>query len=108
MHPTHTAPARPALMWQAVRHGLAAYRRDPVLRRLLGAAPPAAEAASSLAAVEARLEAARLAADGGYSPATHLETLIALVAETAAARAAVQMKAVQMKASGTIAFLRAT
>jgi hypothetical protein len=91
MHPTpiDATPSRPAMLWQAVRHGLAAYRRDTVLRRLLGTVPPAAEAARILAAVEARLEAARLAADSGYSPATHLEALIALVAEGAAARAPV-------------------
>lgn len=105
--PFDPAPCRPALLWQAVRHGLGAYRRDPVLRRLLGAVPPAGEALRSLAAVEARLEEARVAADGGYSPALHLEALIALVAEAAAARAAPGATG-QTKASGAAAFLRAT
>jgi hypothetical protein len=95
-------------MWRAVRHGLAGYRRDRVLRRLLGAAPPAAEAARSLAAIEARLEAARLAAEGAYSPARHLETLIALVAECAALRAAGGVAGGQTKASAVAAFRRAT
>lgn len=76
---------RPALLIRAARAGLPAYRRDPVLRRLLGAVPPPAEARWRLAAVEARHEAARRARAAGYSPARHLDALIALIAEGRAA-----------------------
>ncbi len=79
--PTPAPLLRPALLMRAARAGLPAYRRDPVLRRLIGAVPPPAEALQHLSEIEARHEAARRARSATYSPARHLDALIALIAE---------------------------
>ncbi len=86
-----TALRRPHLLLQAVRHGLEEYRRERRLRRLLpgtvlpGTALPAVGTAlAPLLEVEAQLEEARRGRVAGYSPARHVEVLIALVAEARA------------------------
>jgi len=74
---------RPRLLLQAVRHGLADYQRERVLRRVLGGTslPTPRRAVASLLLAEEVLEAARTARDASYSVARHVEVLIALVAE---------------------------
>ena len=96
---------RPRLLMRAARFGLADYRRDRDLGRILPQTLfPALRTARGLpfaqmlarqgAAVldwlteeEARLEAARLAAAAGYSPLRHIEVMIALLAELRLTRA---------------------
>jgi hypothetical protein len=72
---------RPRLLMHAARFGLGDYRRDRDLRRLgsLGASPE--ETVPQLLSVEERLEATRLTGDASYSPARHIDVLIALLAE---------------------------
>lgn len=72
---------RPRLLMRAARFGLADYRRDRDLRRLVGPWATAADTLPQLMSVEERLEATRLAGDVGYSPARHIDVLIALLAE---------------------------
>ncbi len=74
---------RPRLLLQAARHGLNDYCRDRTLRRLLreSAAPAPRRAVSILLLAESTLETARIEGDAAYSPARHVETLIALIAE---------------------------
>lgn len=76
------AMRRPPILMQAVRHGLVHYRRGPALKRLAGGEIAAARALPRLFEHEARLEEARRSGTAGYSPARHVEVLIALVAET--------------------------
>ena len=74
---------RPKLLIRAARFGLADYDRDRDLRRLMRA--PAAlaprQAVTRLIEEEARLEEIRKSGGAGYSPARHVEVLIALMAE---------------------------
>lgn len=72
---------RPRLLIRAARVSLAEYRRDPALRRLIGAAPPPPAALGRLIDLEARHEAARMAGTAPYSVARHIEALVALMAE---------------------------
>jgi hypothetical protein len=76
---------RPPSLLAAARAGLALYRREPVLRRILGAVLPPAEAAARLAAIEERHEALRRAGLAGYRVTAHIEALIARLAEAQAA-----------------------
>ncbi len=81
---------RPQLMIRAARLGIAEYRRDRDLKRLLGATPAPARALPALLDAEARAEATRQTGDATYSIAGHVELLIALMAEARlAARAAI-------------------
>jgi len=77
---------RPRLMVRAARFGLADYRRDRDLARLLQGCRPGSPAAviDRLIELEERMEARRRAADAGYSYARHIELLIALMAEARA------------------------
>ncbi|MEI4469805.1 DUF6477 family protein [Frigidibacter sp. MR17.24] len=77
------ARMRPKLLLRAARMGLAQYRREPVLRRLLAVpvAPGPAAAVAALAPVEAGLEAQRRAGDPAYRPGRHVAVVIALIAE---------------------------
>lgn len=76
------AMRRPPILMQAVRHGLAHYRRGPVLKRLAGGETLPARALPRLLAHEARLEESRVRGGADYSPMRHVEVLVALVAET--------------------------
>lgn len=76
---------RPRLLVRAARHGLAHYRRQRDLRRVIGAdaAGPVEAVLTRLIETEAQIEAMRQGGDAGYSVARHIETLIAMMAETA-------------------------
>jgi hypothetical protein len=75
---------RPRLLIRATRFGLRDYNRERDLRRLVRSEtlPTPSMAIPTLIAEESRLEATRRARDAAYSPARHVELLIALVAET--------------------------
>ncbi|TCO69046.1 DUF6477 family protein [Rhodovulum euryhalinum] len=77
---------RPRLMVQAARFGLADYRRERDLARLLpGARTTNTEAVvDRLIEAEARMDERRQGGDAGYSYARHIEILIALMAEARA------------------------
>ncbi|MBM9595538.1 DUF6477 family protein [Roseitranquillus sediminis] len=74
---------RPRLLIRAARFGLRDYNRERDLKRLMKAEtlPAPTRAISSLIAEEARIEETRRARDAAYSPARHVELLIALIAE---------------------------
>ncbi|MEZ5754448.1 MAG: DUF6477 family protein [Paracoccaceae bacterium] len=74
---------RPRLLLTAARHGLAQYRRDRDLARLLGRVPLPATAARELADLEAAAEAARQAGSPLWSSLRHVDLLIALLSERA-------------------------
>jgi len=85
--------SRPRLLVRAARFGLAEYRRERDLPRLLGEVRPAA-VLDELFTREAQAEADRAAGVAVYSPARHVELLIALIAEARRAAApAAQAKA---------------
>ena len=71
---------RPRLLLGAARHGLALYRRDRDLPRLL-ARSDGLRPLDALTETEARCEAARRTGAATYSFARHIEVLIALLAE---------------------------
>lgn len=77
---------RPRLLVRAARFGLADYRRERDLTRLLQGAQPKTPAAvlDKLIELEARQDERRRAADAGYSYGKHIELLIALMAEARA------------------------
>lgn len=74
---------RPRLLIRAARFGLADYNRDRDLKRLmrLPATPHPRAAVDRLISAEAELEACRRSGGAAYSPARHVEVLIALMAE---------------------------
>ena len=74
---------RPALLARAARFGADEYRRDTSLPRLLRtvALPRPAAALMALLEMEAATEARRVAGKGAYSPARHVEILIAISGE---------------------------
>ena len=72
---------RPQLLIRAARCGLADYRRDRDLRRLLDAQPSPDRALRRLLTEEEAVEATRRSGEAGYSVAHHIELLIALMAE---------------------------
>jgi hypothetical protein len=86
---------RPRLLVRAARLGLAHYRRERDLTRLLGAAIPTS--VNSLVEVllgrEAGMEEARSGGEAHYSAPMHLDVLIALIAE------AQQLRAVSVEVS---------
>lgn len=71
---------RPRLLLTAARHGLALYRRDRDLPRLM-ARSTGQSALDALTESEARIEAARRSGAANYSFARHVEALVALLAE---------------------------
>lgn len=74
---------RPRLLIRAARFGIADYRRERDLQRLIdtrGHATPET-ALPRLFCEEKRLEETRRAGDLGYSLSRHIEVLIALMAE---------------------------
>ncbi|EDM31024.1 hypothetical protein RTM1035_07353 [Roseovarius sp. TM1035] len=70
-------------MIRAARIGLQDYRREVHLRRLLrdGPLPQSPTALVRLLETEAALDQERRLASTGYSPARHVEVLIAMMAE---------------------------
>jgi hypothetical protein len=72
---------RPRMLIRAARCGLADYRRDRDLRRLLGRAPSPDDSLPQLLDEESRLEDVRKRGDAAYPVGRHIEVLIALMAE---------------------------
>jgi hypothetical protein len=72
---------RPRLLMQAARLGLAEYRRDRDLRRLVNCGLSPEETVPKLISEEEQLETTRLSGDAAYSVTRHIEVLIALLAE---------------------------
>ncbi|HCQ63916.1 MAG TPA: hypothetical protein DIU07_01495 [Rhodobacteraceae bacterium] len=74
---------RPKLLIRAARFGLDEYNRERDLRRLMRvpAVPAPRTAIPRLIEEEARLEDIRKCGGAAYSPARHVEVLIALMAE---------------------------
>ncbi len=74
---------RPRLLIRAARFGLADYRRERDLRRLLGeaAARTGASRLDRLLDLEAGIDAARCAGLATYRPAAHVAALTALMFE---------------------------
>jgi hypothetical protein len=75
---------RPQLLIRAARFGLAEYRRDRDLRRLLAVAPlpSPVSAVGQLLEAEADAEERRREGAATYSVARHIELLVALIAES--------------------------
>lgn len=74
---------RPRLLIRAARFGVEEYRRDTHLRRLLGlgALPRSGAALALLMDIEAEQNEQRVARQASYSPARHVEILIAMMGE---------------------------
>ncbi len=74
---------RPRLLIRAARFGLRDYNRERDLRRLVGSEtlPTPQKAIPTLIEAELQVEATRRAHDAAYSPARHVELLVALIAE---------------------------
>lgn len=87
---TLNAMRRPKILIRAARAGLADYRRDRDLGRVLRTPRPAGDrnAIVPLLAEEARLEEQRLAGDATYSVQRHITVLTALIAEARIGRVA--------------------
>ncbi len=83
MMTTLSALRRPRLLIRAARFGLTDYNRDRVLRRLTksAATPTPSKALGWLIEEEARVEDNRLCDTAIYSPARHIELLVAIIAE---------------------------
>lgn len=81
---------RPRLLMRAARIGAEEYRRNVHLPRLLGygVLPRHGAALLKLLDLEAALETQRTDADAGYSLLSHVDVLIAIVAEARVLRAA--------------------
>ena len=77
---------RPRLLIRAARFGLPDYRRDRDLRRLIGRSAPPEDAVNLLLSAKGKMEENRRKGEVTYSPAQHIEVLIALVAEGRLAR----------------------
>ena len=72
---------RPRLLIRAARFGLADYRRDRDLRRLIGQIATPDRAVAQLISEEEQLEEDRQAGEASYSVTRHIEILIALISE---------------------------
>lgn len=74
---------RPRLLIRAARAGLAEYRRDTHLRRMLGGVAPrrSGPALLRLMEMESTLNDARLVKCASYDVARHVEVLIAMMGE---------------------------
>lgn len=81
---------RPPLLARAARFGVDDYRRDVHLRRLLpgDALPRHGQAIMQLLDLEAELDQQRITHTGSYSPARHVDALIAILGEAQLMRAA--------------------
>lgn len=72
---------RPRLLIRAARCGLADYRRERDLRRLIGQAMSPDRSLPQLLDEESRLEDVRKRGDAAYPVGRHIEVLVALMAE---------------------------
>lgn len=83
---------RPGLLIRAARHGVADYRREAHLPRILsyGRLPRPAQALIQLMEKEAELNDARVEGRATYSLPRHIDVLIALMGESQVLRAARQ------------------
>ncbi|PJF10820.1 DUF6477 family protein [Pseudorhodobacter sp. MZDSW-24AT] len=72
---------RPRLLMHAARFGMADYRRDRDLRRLVSLPASPEATVGQLLEQEDKLERNRRRGDAAYSIARHIEVLIALLAE---------------------------
>mgnify|MGYP003382605756 CR=1 FL=1 len=72
---------RPRLLIRAARFGMADYRRERDLRRIVAPLSTPERTLPHLVEEEDRLETIRQSGDAGYSVARHIEVLIALMAE---------------------------
>ncbi len=74
---------RPRLLIRAARMGVADYKRERDLCRLMkiAALPSPRHAVSTLLEEEGQLEEVRKSGNANYSPMRHVEVLIALMAE---------------------------
>ena len=74
---------RPRLLIRAARFGVADYKRERDLRRLINASTRATPEAAipHLISAEEQMEETRRAGDATYSVSRHIEVLIALIAE---------------------------
>jgi len=81
---------RPPLLVEAARIGLTEYRREPALRRHLGirCSPTDGRALGALMEIEREHDDRRRRGDAGYSPARHVEVMIAVMGEARLMRAA--------------------
>lgn len=80
---------RPRLLIRAARFGIEDYRREVHLRRLIGpgALPRSGAALAQLIELEADQNGLRTENAAGYSPARHVEILIAMMGEAQILRA---------------------
>jgi hypothetical protein len=80
---------RPSLLARAARFGIDDYRRSVHLGRLLPGErlPRHADAIMQLLEIEAEIETQRVTQSGSYSPAHHVEVLIAIAGEAQLMRA---------------------
>lgn len=76
-----SALQRPRILVGAARKGLALYRRDRDLPRILGEAPATGGSGEKLIGLEQRLEQTRASGDITYSVSRHIAVLTALLAE---------------------------
>ena len=99
---------RPALLIEAARIGAGTYNRERTLRRHLGDLhhPDSEAVLETLLEIEGELNQLRRHDYAGYSPARHVDVVIAILGEVRLMRAAAQPD--QEKASGIEAFLLAT
>ncbi len=81
---------RPALLIEAARIGVMDYCRERVLRRLLGASRPPGNGAAlaALMELEDAIDEDRRNGRAGYSPARHVEVMIAIMGEARLLQAA--------------------
>ncbi|WP_422028712.1 DUF6477 family protein [Roseovarius sp.] len=99
---------RPALLIEAARVGVVTYSRERTLRRHLGDLHhPASEAVlETLLEIENELNQMRRIGSAGYSPARHVDVVIAILGEVRLMHAAARKD--QEKASGIEAFFSVT
>ncbi|KZY46468.1 hypothetical protein A3731_31975, partial [Roseovarius sp. HI0049] len=110
---TYTIPdlarlRRPALLIEAARLGVVNYNRERTLRRHLGDLhhPDSEAVLETLLEIEDELNQMRRNGYAGYSPARHVDVVIAILGEVRLMRAAARTD--QEKASGIEAFFSLT
>lgn len=99
---------RPRLLIEAARIGVTDYSREATLRRHLGYLhhPDSETALEELLEIEDELNQMRKDGNAGYSPARHVDVVIAMLGEARLIRASAPND--QEKASGIEAFFSAT
>ena len=82
-HRNFNSLRRSKILIKAARFGLATYRRERDLKRLLRASrvPAAGSGLGSLISIEAELESSRKVGDTTYKVSRHVEILTAMIAE---------------------------